>query len=183
MELKRLRLGRNEERRLRGGHLWIYSNEVDTAVTPLKSFTPGEQVIVEAHGGKAMGVAYVNPHSLICARLIGHGGERLDTTLLVRRFNQALALRAALFDLPFYRLIFDESDLLPGLIVDRFGDHLVVQLNTAGMDAARGAIVEALIQVLEPASILLRNDSSTRALEILTRKSSSRTDSPRRTSN
>src|SRR5471030_2191153 len=101
MELKRLRLGRNEERRLRGGHLWIYSNEVDTAVTPLKVFTPGEQVIVEAHGGKTMGVAYINPHSLICARLIGHGDERLDKSLLMRRFNQALALRAALFDVPF----------------------------------------------------------------------------------
>jgi 23S rRNA (cytosine1962-C5)-methyltransferase len=167
MELKRLRLGRNEERRLRGGHLWIYSNEVDVAMTPLKSFTPGEQVIVEAHSGKTLGVAYVNPHSLICARLIGHDGQRLDKPLLVQRFNQALALREMLFDVPFYRLIFGESDLLPGLVVDRFGDHLVVQLNTAGMDAARDAIVEALIQVLEPASILLRNDSSMRVLENL----------------
>jgi 23S rRNA (cytosine1962-C5)-methyltransferase len=167
MELKRLRLGRNEERRLRGGHLWIYSNEVDNAVTPLKSFTQGEQAIVETHVGKAVGVAYVNPHSLICARLIGHGEQRLDKSLLVHRLNQALALREALFDAPFYRLIFGESDLLPGLVVDRFGDHLVVQLNTAGMDAAREAIVEALIQVLEPASILLRNDSSMRRLENL----------------
>ena len=84
-----------------------------------------------------MGVAYVNPHSLICARLIGHGNERLDTALLVRRFKQALTLRERLFDVPFYRLVFGESDLLPGLVVDRFGAHLVVQLNTAGMDAAR----------------------------------------------
>jgi len=166
-ELKRLRLGRNEERRLRGGHIWIYSNEVDNAVTPLKSFTPGEIVLVEAHGGKPMGVAYVNPHSLICARLIGQGDERLDTPLLVRRFKQALALREGLFDVPFYRFVFGESDLLPGLVVDRFGAHLVVQLNTAGMDAARDAIIEALIQVLQPQSIVLRNDSSMRVLENL----------------
>ena len=167
MELKRLRLGRNEERRLQGGHLWVYSNEVNNAVTPLKSFAPGELALVEAHSGKTMGVAYVNPHSLICARLIGHGNERLDTALLVRRFKQALTLRERLFDVPFYRLVFGESDLLPGLVVDRFGAHLVVQLNTAGMDAAREAIVEALVQVLQPASIVLRNDSSMRVLENL----------------
>jgi 23S rRNA (cytosine1962-C5)-methyltransferase len=167
MELKRLRLGRNEERRLGGGHLWIYSNEVDNAATPLKSFAPGEQVVVESHNGKKMGVAYVNPHSLICARLIGDEGERLDKSLLVRRFRQALSLREMLFQAPFYRLIFGESDLLPGLVVDRFGDHLVAQLNTAGMDAARDAIVESLIDVLKPKSILLRNDSSMRALENL----------------
>lgn len=145
MELKRLRLGRNEERRLQGGHLWVYSNEVNNAVTPLKAFAPGELALVESHGGKPMGVAYVNPHSLICARLIGQGNERLDTALLARRFKQALTLRERLFDVPFYRLVFGESDLLPGLVVDRFGAHLVVQLNTAGMDAAREAIVEALI--------------------------------------
>ena len=167
MELKRLRLGRNEERRLQGGHLWVYSNEVNNAVTPLKAFAPGELALVESHGGKPMGVAYVNPHSLICARLIGHGNERLDTALLVRRFKQALTLRERLFDVPFYRLVFGESDLLPGLVVDRFGAHLVVQLNTAGMDAAREAIVEALVQVLQPASIVLRNDSSMRVLENL----------------
>ena len=167
MELKRLRLGRNEERRLQGGHLWVYSNEVNNAVTPLKAFAPGELALVESHGGKPMGVAYVNPHSLICARLIGHGNERLDTALLVRRFKQALTLRERLFDVPFYRLVFGVSDLLPGLVGDRFGAHLVVQLNTAGMDAAREAIVEALVQVLQPASIVLRNDSSMRVLENL----------------
>jgi len=167
MGFKHLRLGRNEERRLQGGHLWIYSNEVDNAATPLKSFTPGEQVIVEAHGGKKLGVAYVNPHSLICARLIGRVGETLEQPLLANRFRQALTLRASLFDVPFYRLVFGESDLLPGLVVDRFGNHLVVQLNTAGMDAARNQVVEALIEVLAPKSILLRNDSSMRALENL----------------
>ena len=167
MELKRLRLGRNEERRLQGGHLWVYSNEVNNAVTPLKAFAPGELALVESHGGKPMGVAYVNPHSLICARLIGQGNERLDTALLARRFKQALTLRERLFDVPVYRLVFGVSDLLPGLVGDRFGAHLVVQLNTAGMDAAREAIVEALVQVLQPASIVLRNDSSMRVLENL----------------
>jgi 23S rRNA (cytosine1962-C5)-methyltransferase len=167
MEMKRLRLARNEERRLRSGHLWVYSNEVDIAATPLKSFAPGEQVMVEAHNGKLLGVAYVNPHSLICARLIGSDVQSLDKILLMQRINQALTLRTALFDVPFYRLVFGESDLLPGLVVDRFGEHLVVQLNTAGMEAVKDAVVGALIEILKPASITLRNDSSMRALENL----------------
>jgi 23S rRNA (cytosine1962-C5)-methyltransferase len=167
MELRHLRLGRNEERRLKGGHLWIYSNEVDNTATPLKSFKQGEQVVVQAHNGKALGVAYVNPHSLICARLIGQGEQRLDRDFFVRRIRQALVLRERLFEHPFYRLVFGESDLLPGLVVDRFGVHLVVQLNTAGMDAVKDVVVAALIEVLQPESILLRNDSSMRVLENL----------------
>lgn len=165
MELKTLRLNRNEERRLKGGHLWIYSNEIDTGVSPLKQFSAGEQVRVEAHGGKFLGIAYVNPQSLICGRLISRDDHVLDRSLLVHRLNQALALREQLFDLPFYRLVFGESDLLPGLVVDRFGDHLSVQLNTAGMNALKGEIVDALQKVLKPKSILLRNDSSMRGLE------------------
>ncbi len=165
MDIKTLRLNRNEERRLKGGHLWIYSNEVDTGVSPLKQFKAGEQVRVEAHGGKFLGMAYVNPHSLICGRLVSRDDHLLDRSLLVHRLNQALALRQQLFDQPFYRLVYGESDLLPGLVVDRFGDHLSVQLNTAGMDALKSEIIDALQKVIKPKSILLRNDSSVRALE------------------
>ena len=70
MTLPTLRLAKNEERRLRGGHLWIYSNEVDKQASPLKSFEAGEQVVVESSQGKTLGVAYINPQSLICARLL-----------------------------------------------------------------------------------------------------------------
>ena len=65
-----LRLKKNEERRLRAGHVWVYSNEVDTASTPLKALAPGQQVQLQAHNGKSLGSAYVNPNSLICARLV-----------------------------------------------------------------------------------------------------------------
>lgn len=167
MELKRLRLGRDEERRIKGGHLWVYSNEVDNGVSSLKSFSAGEQVIVEAHGGKPLGVAYMNPNSLICARLFSRDDHVLDRSLLVHRFNQALALREQCFTTKHYRMVFGESDLLPGLVVDRFGDHLAVQLNTAGMDALRAEIVDALVKVCKPVSIVFRNDSSIRALEKL----------------
>lgn len=169
MTLPALRLRRHEEKRLIAGHLWIYSNEVDGEATPLSRFQPGEQVLVESHGGKCLGVAYVNPHSLICARLVSHDQARLDGKLLERRLQNALTLRQRLFDQPYYRLVHGEGDFLPGLVVDRFGDHLAVQLNTAGIEALRTEVVETLCRLLQPASILLRNDSPVRTLEGLER--------------
>ena len=139
MTLATLRLNKNEERRLRGGHLWIYSNEVDKQASPLKSFEPGQQVLVESSQGKPLGVAYVNPQSLICARLLSQGQTPFAQRDIEQRLQQALALREQLFEHPCYRLVYGESDLLPGLVVDRFGDHLSVQFNTAGMEALRWA--------------------------------------------
>lgn len=166
MELAPLHLKKSEERRLRNGHLWIYSNEVNTQRSPLTDFTPGQQAVVVGNNGKPLGVAYVNPHSLICGRLVSRSATQpLDQSLLVQRIEVALALRQRLFDKPFYRLVYGESDLLPGLVVDRFGDTLVVQLNTAGMELLRDELVGALQQVLNPAAILLRNDNSIRTQE------------------
>ncbi len=165
-----LRLKKNEERRLRAGHLWVYSNEVDSRTTPLGAFRPGEQVCLETAAGKALGTAYVNPHSLICARLVSREGRPLDRSLLVHRLKVALSLRERLFDRPFYRLVHGEGDFLPGLIVDRYGDVLVVQVTTAGMEAVRDAIQEALEKVLAPAGILWRNDTGVRELEGLERE-------------
>ncbi|ANF59231.1 class I SAM-dependent rRNA methyltransferase [Halotalea alkalilenta] len=165
---QRLRLKKNADRRLKAGHLWLYSNEIDIAVTPLKGFEAGAQALVEEANGRAIGVAYVNPNSLICARVVSRDPSlRLDRSLLVHRFKQALGLRQRLFDKPFYRLIHGEGDLLPGLVIDRFGDVLVVQLNTLGMDRLRDEIVDALEKVLKPRVIVLRNDSSGRRLEQL----------------
>ena len=155
-----LRLKKNADRRLKAGHLWLYSNEVDTAVTPLRDLEPGAQVIVEAANGKAMGVAYVNPNSLICARVVSRDpGMRLDRSLLVHRFNQALSLRQRLYSKPFYRLVHGEGDLLPGLVVDRFDDVVVVQLNTLGMEHLAEEVVAALDKVLSPRVIVFKNDS------------------------
>jgi 23S rRNA (cytosine1962-C5)-methyltransferase len=166
MELATLHLKKNEERRLRNGHLWVYSNEVDTGRSPLNDFAPGQQVVVMANDGKALGVAYVNPHSLICARLVSRSAKQLlDQSLLVHRIKIALSLRERLFDKPFYRLIYGESDFLPGLVVDRFGDVLVAQFNTAGMEALREEVIAALAKVFKPRAILLRNDSTARAQE------------------
>ena len=165
MSLPRLRLLKNEDKRLRSGHLWIYSNEVDLTATPIKNLAPGAHVVVENSVGKCMGTAYVNPQSLICARLLTRDEQMFDRSMLIHRFNVALGLRDAMFSEPYYRLVYGESDLLPGLVVDRFGDHLSVQLNTAGMEAMREDVIAALTKVLKPESILFRNDASVRALE------------------
>ena len=168
MTHKALRLKDRADRRLKAGHLWIYSNEVDTKATPLKDFSTGELVVIENAAGKAIGTGYVNPNTLICARLVSRDAKyMLDKSLLVHRVKVALSLRERLFDKPYYRLVFGDSDSLPGLVVDRFGDVLVVQISTAGMEGVKEQIVEALVQVLKPTGILLKNDGTSRKLENL----------------
>ncbi|PJE78593.1 Ribosomal RNA large subunit methyltransferase I [invertebrate metagenome] len=165
-DVKRLRLRNKADRRLRAGHVWIYSNEIDTRTTPLKNFEPGETVLVENAAGKPMGTGYINPNNLICARLVSRDSRYfLNRSLLIHRINIALSLREYLFDTRCYRLVYGESDGLPGLVVDRYGDILVVQIATAGMENVRDAIVEALVEVIKPQGILLKNSGSARKLE------------------
>ena len=168
MTLPTIRLKKNADRRLKAGHLWIYSNEVDTAATPLSGLQPGQQATVETASGKAMGIAYFNPNTLICGRLISRDTKHsLTASLLVHRIKIALSLRERLFDQPCYRLVYGDSDNLPGLVVDRFHDYLVVQTGTFGMEAMRDEIAEALVKVIKPTGILFRNNGGARALESL----------------
>jgi 23S rRNA (cytosine1962-C5)-methyltransferase len=165
-EIAPLKLKKNQERRLRAGHCWIYSNEVDTSQTPLKGLQAGQAVDILSDRGKWLGSGYVNPNTLICARLVSRDpAHRLDQSLLIHRLNIALGLRDALFPAPYYRLVYGEADGLPGLIVDRYGDALVVQLTTAGMEALKDQVIAALDKVLRPAVIVLRNDLASRDLE------------------
>jgi 23S rRNA (cytosine1962-C5)-methyltransferase len=161
-----LRLGKRKDRRLRAGHSWIFSNEVDNKASPLTAFTPGEVVLIQDASGHNLGTGYINPHALICARLVSRSPKYiLDKSLIVHRLNIALSLRARLFEKPFYRLVYGDSDGLPGLVVDRFGDVLVVQLTTAGMERLKDDVIVALQQVISPSAILLRNDTGMRKLE------------------
>jgi 23S rRNA (cytosine1962-C5)-methyltransferase len=170
MSLPNLRLKANADRRLRAGHLWVYSNEIDVAATPLHGFAAGDQAILEAAGGKPLGVVALSPNNLICARLLSRDVKHvLDKSLLVHRINVALSLRERLFDQPCYRLVFGDSDLLPGLVVDRFFDILVVQLASATMERHMDEVLAALIQVIKPSGILLKNDSAARDAEGLER--------------
>ena len=119
-EVAALKLKKGEDRRIRAGHLWIFSNEVDTAATPLKPFEPGQEAVVLAADERPLGVAYVNPRSLIAARIMGRDPDvPIDSSLLVHRLNVAMSLRERLYAEPYYRLVFGESDRLPGLVVDR----------------------------------------------------------------
>lgn len=170
MSLPSLRLKANADRRLRSGHLWLYSNEIDTKLSPLSAFKVGDQAIVENAAGKPLGVALLSPQTLVCARLVSRDIEhRFDKSLLVHRLNIALSLRERLFDAPFYRLVHGEGDLLPGLEVDRFGDTLVVQITAACMEPHKDILLEALLQVCKPTGVLWRNDAPTRDLEGLER--------------
>ncbi len=166
MTLAPVKLKKNEERRILGGHLWVYSNEVDIKQTPLTDFTPGQPVEFFSQSDRFLGNGYVNPHSLICGRIVSKDKKiQLDQSLITHRLKIALSLRDGLFKEPCYRLVHGESDHLPGLVVDRYFDVLVVQLGTAGMELLKEQVVAALDKVLKPKAILLRNDGGMRKME------------------
>jgi 23S rRNA (cytosine1962-C5)-methyltransferase len=162
--LPTLRLKRNEDRRLATGHLWVFSNEVDTQQTPLGKFQAGDIVRVQAHNDRALGLAYVNPQSLICARLL-ETWRIPDTAWLAERLRTALALRERLYAEPYYRAVYGEADALPGLVVDRFGAQCVVQIGTAGMERLKPHIREAVLEVFGCRTLVFKNDGSSRELE------------------
>lgn len=163
-----LRLKRGEDRRLAAGHLWVFSNEVDTASTPLSDFAAGELAQLRSQRDVFLGYAYVNPHALICARILSHDAARpVDAALIEQRLRAALALRAQLGDARHCRWVFGESDLLPGLVLDRYGELLVGQIATAGMEALRTQIEAAVRRVANPACLFWKNDSGARELEHL----------------
>ena len=166
-----LRLKRGEERRLLAGHLWVFSNEVDTARTPLAGLAPGALVQLESARDAFLGYACANPHALICARILSRApAQPVDAALLEARLRAALALRSRCYAEPYYRWVFGEADLLPGLVLDRYGDLIVGQIATAGMEALRAALEAAVRSVLAPAALYWKNDSSARELEQLPRE-------------
>jgi 23S rRNA (cytosine1962-C5)-methyltransferase len=163
-----LMLKRGEERRLAAGHLWVFSNEVDTARTPLTAFQPGELAQLRTHRGAFLGHVYVNPHALICARILSRlADEPVDAALIERRLRSALALRERLGADRCYRWVFGESDGLPGLVLDRYGELIVGQIATAGMERLKQTVVAAVRTVLDPAALFWKNDSAARELEHL----------------
>ena len=166
--MQQLFLKKHEDRRLRTGHLWIFSNEVDVKRSPLTAFAPGEAAQVCAADGRTIGTAYVNPASLIAARIVSRkADEPLDAALIKKRLERALQLRETLFDVPFYRLCHGEGDWLPGLVLDRYGNVFSAQITTAGMEAQKDALLEVLGELFTPKAVLLRNDVGVRTMENL----------------
>lgn len=152
-------------RRARIGSPWIFSNEIrmDQAV---KGIAPGTVVNVRGEDGRELGTGYFNPKSLIAVRLLSEDCDvAIDADFFAARLERAVSLRDGLYARPFYRLLHAEGDGVPGLVIDRFGDTLTVQIGTAGMERQIEAILAALDRLLSPATVILRADAPSRALE------------------
>ena len=160
-----LRLKPKAERRLLHGHPWVFSNEVEMTAEA-KALDLGTLVTLEANDGRALGVASFNRHTLIAARLLARDpATEIDGAFFHERLKRALTLRERLIEGPYYRLCHAEADGLPGLVIDRFGDTVVMQLNTAGTQALETPLIEAVETLLSPATLVLRNDTPARKLE------------------
>lgn len=151
------------EARLAGGHLWIYAGEIKSVDGP---YAPGDIVDVRAADRSFIGRGYINLRSTIAVRLLTHRRERIDEGFFRGRLAEALALRARLVrGTTAYRLVYSEGDGLPGLIVDRYGDIVVVQCLTLGMARQQPLLVRILEDLLAPRAVYARNDAAVRRLE------------------
>ncbi len=147
------------------GHPWVYSNEIAMNAAA-RALPPGTLVTLNTAAGEALGVAMFNPHPLVSARILDRDvTSAIDRDFFAARLTAARHLRDKLYAHPFYRLIHAEADGLPGVVIDRFGDVLVVEINTAGIDRLEAEFLAACVQVLHPRAIVLRNDSAARAVE------------------
>src|ERR687892_641384 len=165
MRYPRLNLLAGQDRRLRAGHPWVFSNELQMDAAA-KALPPGGIVCLFTADGRPLALAQFNPHSLIAARVASRNKDAvIDARFVERRVARALRLREKLYEQPYYRLVHAEADGLPGLVVDRFGDVLVCQLNSAGMARLEEPLLDALQSVLAPRAVVLRNDSPVRELE------------------
>jgi 23S rRNA (cytosine1962-C5)-methyltransferase len=159
----RLVLRKNQDRRVRAGHPWVFSNEVGEIEG---SPADGDLVEVADFRGAFLGRAYYNRKSLICARLMTRGRDEIDAGFFARRIERAVRFREAV--LPgerALRLVYGEADQLPGLVVDRYGDVLAVQILTLGIETRAALVREALEHTLRPRAAVRMADSPLRTLE------------------
>lgn len=160
--MRTIKLKKKEERRVLRGHPWVFSNEVQDLPADA---VPGEPVEVRDFSGNFLGRGYVNPRSLIAVRILTRKQEDMDAAFFTKRIGSARDLRKTFGFGESFRAVFSEGDGLPGLIVDKYGDTLVVQSLTAGIDGMLDPVLAALREVYGPKTIVLRNDTSSRALE------------------
>lgn len=157
-----LTLKKNEEKRIVNGHPWVYANEVSK--TDGKD-AQGSIAKVLAFDGRFIGYGYVNHLSKIIVRILTYRDEPIDRNFFFNRIKSSVDLRLALGYSDNYRAVFGENDLLPGLIVDKYGDYLSVQFLTLGMDVRKEMIVDILVEIFKPKGIYERSDVSVRAKE------------------
>lgn len=152
-----------QERRVLAGHNWIFSNEIAKIEGPAQS---GDLAEVSAASGRPIGVALYNPASLIACRMVAEPGTAIDVEFFRKRLADALSYRERVRPgEKDGRLCFGESDGLPGLVIDRYGSTLVLQVLSAGMERRLPIIQAALDELLKPTGIYLKNDHRARALE------------------
>ncbi len=163
----KITLKKNEDRRIRAGHPWVFSNEIARIEG---NQDPGAACELFDVSGALLGTGYHNPRSLIAVRLLSRQREDIDSVAFFeQRIATALAHRRAIYPgLDSFRLVYGESDYLPGLVVDKYGDYLSLQLLSAGMERRRDLILEALQRLLSPQGIIARNDVAVRSMEGLT---------------
>ena len=155
----------------------MFSNEVDIQRSPLKTLDAGSIVSVHSADERMIGVGFASPASLVCVRLITRE-PRLADDWLMQALKRALAWRTRCYSQPYYRLVFAEADGLPGLVVDRYDDLLVAQLNTWGMEKQRGDIEAALKQLIPDSKVCFDDSGHARALEGLQTSAASNPDGP-----
>ena len=150
--------------RVASGHPWIFTSDV----TDSGGATPGAAVKVMDNGGRALGTAHFSSASQIALRMLSPAVEEIDRGFFLRRLQAAADYRRRVVEgSDAYRLVFGEGDLLPALVVDRYGDYLVVQTLNQGMDKARDLILDCLGELFHPCGIVTRNDVPVRAKENL----------------
>ncbi|MBN1633457.1 MAG: class I SAM-dependent rRNA methyltransferase [Ignavibacteria bacterium] len=155
-------LKKNEHRRIKSGHLWVFSNEIECE----KDFS-GNGCIADlySNNNNFLGRGVYNKNSLIAFRLISYKKEDINKDFFMKAFKNAENKRRIFFKDNFYRLINGESDYLPGLIIDRFNNRFSIQIFSLGMENLKENIVDALIELFSPAGIIEKNDFDYRKLE------------------
>lgn len=166
--LKTLKLKFSGERRVRSGHPWIFSNELENVD---KTIPPGELCAVLFNNGSPAGAGFFNPHSLIAVRLLCTDTLELENNFVGARLKKAMDYRKSLGLKDSGRMFFGESDGIPGLIVDKFADILVVEIVSAGAELLKDTITKQLCELYKPAGIYYRNMHEFRKLEGLTQYS------------
>lgn len=162
----RVRLRSGREDRVAAGHLWVYAGDIERVQG---SPDAGDLVDVVTHRGRFCGRGYINPRSSIRVRLLTHSDEAINEAFFARRVQAAIALRERVVaGTTACRLVFGEGDLLPGLVVDRYGEVLVAQILTAGMERRKEMLLDTLRARTSARAAYLRNDAPSRRLEGLT---------------
>ncbi|MEE1199708.1 MAG: class I SAM-dependent rRNA methyltransferase [Christensenellales bacterium] len=155
-------LRKTRETRVRGGHPWIYASEIERVDGP---FENGDIVDVADFRGKFIGRGFYNPQSQISLRILTRKDEPCDRAFFERRIRDAWSYRQLLCDPNSCRLIYSESDFLPGLVVDKFGDVLVLQSLSLGIDRLKEMLCDLLMEIVKPIGIWERSDVPVRRLE------------------